>query len=175
MPLYAVRAGWIPGIYESWPEAQAQVKGYSKPQFHRFERLQDARGYMALAQLPKNEQLHISLDERGVCLHSPTIGQLMCVPPGSTRYQSEVAVLQAFINALADALGDVPVGYAAEDKIDHCLSILVDSPAILKLNKAGAAFHTGPLALLGRCLTRLPATGAIKFVLSDTGREVLNK
>lgn len=36
MPFYAVRRGRIPGIYMSWPEAQAQVKGFPNAEHKKF-------------------------------------------------------------------------------------------------------------------------------------------
>lgn len=166
---YAVRAGWRPGVYDTWPEVQAQIKGFSQPQFHQFRHAEDARGYLALAALPDGELLHIGLCGRGACLHSPTAGSLLCVPPGGTRYQSEAAVLDAFLQSLADAHSGRSVFPIPR------VRIAVDTPAILKLNKAGAAFHTGPLAQLARGLARLPPGAHIQFVLSEGGRALLQR
>ena len=43
---YAVRAGHIPGIYESWDEAKAQVDGFSGAEYRGFKTLAEAQMYM---------------------------------------------------------------------------------------------------------------------------------
>jgi len=42
MPFYAVRVGRNPGIYQTWPECQAQVTGFPKPIFKKFAAEVDA-------------------------------------------------------------------------------------------------------------------------------------
>lgn len=43
---YAVKTGFIPGIYKIWKEAELQIKGYPKPSFRKFNNLEDAKEYM---------------------------------------------------------------------------------------------------------------------------------
>lgn len=43
---YAVANGRIPGIYTSWPEAEAQVKGYGGARYKGFGRRSDAEAWM---------------------------------------------------------------------------------------------------------------------------------
>ena len=43
---YAVRKGKIPGIYESWGEAETQVKGYSGAEYKSFKTLEEADVFM---------------------------------------------------------------------------------------------------------------------------------
>ncbi|PLA63373.1 ribonuclease HI [Streptococcus salivarius] len=43
---YAVRKGKIPGIYESWGEAETQVKGYSGAEYKSFKTLEEADIFM---------------------------------------------------------------------------------------------------------------------------------
>lgn len=44
---YAVRKGKNPGIYESWGEAESQVKGYSGAEYKSFKTLDEADSYMS--------------------------------------------------------------------------------------------------------------------------------
>ncbi len=43
---YAIRKGYIPGIYSSWSEAEAQVKGFSGAQFKGFSSEKDAHDWL---------------------------------------------------------------------------------------------------------------------------------
>jgi ribonuclease HI len=43
---YAVKKGFVVGIYTTWKEAELQIRGYPKPSFRKFENLEDAREYM---------------------------------------------------------------------------------------------------------------------------------
>lgn len=47
MPIYAVKKGFVPGIYSTWEETEKQVNGYPGAQFQKFktEDLQYAREY----------------------------------------------------------------------------------------------------------------------------------
>lgn len=51
---YAVRAGITPGIYETWAEAEAQVKGFQGAEFKSFSAKSDAEVFM---NAPKGEKL----------------------------------------------------------------------------------------------------------------------
>jgi len=42
MPYYAVKSGWTSGVYETWPDCQEQVKGYSKAQYKKFSSREQA-------------------------------------------------------------------------------------------------------------------------------------
>lgn len=46
MKYYAVRKGRKPGIYNSWPEAQAQISGFSSPEFIRVDSEKEANDYI---------------------------------------------------------------------------------------------------------------------------------
>ena len=43
---YAVRKGYIPGIYQDWPNVQDQIIGYSGAQFKAFTTKKEAQAYM---------------------------------------------------------------------------------------------------------------------------------
>lgn len=43
---YAVRKGLTPGIYKTWAECQANVKGFSGAEFKGFETLEEAENFM---------------------------------------------------------------------------------------------------------------------------------
>lgn len=43
---YAVKVGRVPGIYTTWPEAQAQVNGFPGPIFKSFGTLQEAQAFL---------------------------------------------------------------------------------------------------------------------------------
>lgn len=51
--VYAVRAGITPGIYHTWAEAEAQVKGFQGAKFQGFSTMKEAEDYMKLEELPK--------------------------------------------------------------------------------------------------------------------------
>ena len=57
---YAVKQGVVPGIYESWAECEAQVKGFSGAMYKSFPTLEDARAY--LGEVAKEEAVHTSED-----------------------------------------------------------------------------------------------------------------
>ena len=44
---YAIRSGKVPGIYTSWPEAEKQVKGFSKARFKGFPTRAEAEAWLA--------------------------------------------------------------------------------------------------------------------------------
>ncbi len=44
---YAVKAGKIPGIYPTWSEAEAMVKGFSGAKYKKFKTMEDAENYMS--------------------------------------------------------------------------------------------------------------------------------
>lgn len=46
MPFYAVRKGRIPGIYLTWKECEAQVKGYPYPSYRKFDTLEEAENFI---------------------------------------------------------------------------------------------------------------------------------
>jgi ribonuclease HII len=43
---YAVRKGRTPGVYYSWEECEAQVKGFSHAEYHKFTKLDEAETYL---------------------------------------------------------------------------------------------------------------------------------
>lgn len=44
---YAVRKGLVPGIYKTWAECEANVKGFSGAEYKSFGTMGEAEGYMA--------------------------------------------------------------------------------------------------------------------------------
>lgn len=44
---YAVKKGKVPGIYETWNEAKAQVDGFSGAVYKSFSTLEEADKYIA--------------------------------------------------------------------------------------------------------------------------------
>lgn len=55
MKLYAVRKGRKPGIYKTWAEAEAQVKGYSGAIFRSFSNKEDAQAFLDDVQKPAED------------------------------------------------------------------------------------------------------------------------
>lgn len=47
MKYYAVRTGRLPGIYENWPDCEAQVKGFKNAEYKSFTTRDAAEEYMA--------------------------------------------------------------------------------------------------------------------------------
>ena len=43
---YAVRRGVVPGIYKTWKECEAQVKGFPCNEYRGFRTLAEAEAYM---------------------------------------------------------------------------------------------------------------------------------
>lgn len=46
MKYYAVKCGRVPGVYTSWPECEAQVKGFAGAKYKSFKTEADACGYL---------------------------------------------------------------------------------------------------------------------------------
>ena len=47
MSFYAVAKGKTPGIYTTWGDCQAQVNGYIKPSFRKFNNKKDAEQFIS--------------------------------------------------------------------------------------------------------------------------------
>ena len=45
MPFYSVKKGHKPGVYNTWPEVQTQIKGYNHPVFKKFETHEEAKEF----------------------------------------------------------------------------------------------------------------------------------
>lgn len=63
MKYYAVKNGRKVGIFNSWDECSAQVKGYSGAQFKKFESLEEAKSYIGIDSQEDLEKKNISQDE----------------------------------------------------------------------------------------------------------------
>lgn len=50
--VYAVRKGRAPGIYETWPECEAQIKGFSGAQFKSFGSTPEAQAWLNCGLVP---------------------------------------------------------------------------------------------------------------------------
>lgn len=50
--VYAVRAGWRPGVYDSWDECCEQVRGYRRAQYRKFRSRSDAEAWIATGASP---------------------------------------------------------------------------------------------------------------------------
>src|SRR5699024_3519131 len=48
MPFYAVAIGLKPGIYQTWPECEAQVKGVKYSRYKKFSTLAEAKEFCAI-------------------------------------------------------------------------------------------------------------------------------
>ncbi|KAJ4528950.1 hypothetical protein HRR83_009004 [Exophiala dermatitidis] len=44
---YAVQNGKVPGVYTDWPQAQAQIRGVSKPKYKKFDTRAEAEAFVA--------------------------------------------------------------------------------------------------------------------------------
>jgi viroplasmin and RNaseH domain-containing protein len=44
--VYAVRRGYVHGLYSTWPDCEIQVRGYSGAQFKSFKSLEEAEAYL---------------------------------------------------------------------------------------------------------------------------------
>lgn len=59
---YAVKNGVVPGIYTTWPDCEAQVKGFKGALYKSFGTLEEAEKYVYGESLPKNESPNESPD-----------------------------------------------------------------------------------------------------------------
>jgi len=61
---YAVRRGKEPGIYRSWPECQAQVNGFNKPEFRKFPTEAEAKEFIDGGSRPTDSKSPSSLKRK---------------------------------------------------------------------------------------------------------------
>lgn len=54
MAHYAVRQGRVPGIYGSWAEAEAQVKGYAHAEHKKFRDKEEAERWLGVKRVPES-------------------------------------------------------------------------------------------------------------------------
>jgi len=50
---YAVQSGKVPGVYTDWTQAQAQIRGFSKPKHKKFNTRAEAEAFVAAGRKPK--------------------------------------------------------------------------------------------------------------------------
>ena len=58
---YAVKRGKVPGIYQTWGQAEEQVKGFSGAEYKSFPTLEEAEKYIS----NKADNIELDLDEEG--------------------------------------------------------------------------------------------------------------
>ena len=66
---YAVKVGKIPGIYKSWAECEAQVKGYKGASYKSFNNEEDAKAFAGITSslnLSNNDKEIIEWELRGI-------------------------------------------------------------------------------------------------------------
>lgn len=61
---YAVKTGLTPGIYESWSECEANVKGYPKAEYKGFATLDEAKEYMGGGYDVSHIQMEMPIDRK---------------------------------------------------------------------------------------------------------------
>lgn len=54
---YAVRVGKTPGIYQTWSQAEEQVKGYSGAEYKSFSTEEEAIKYISGEEINETEQI----------------------------------------------------------------------------------------------------------------------
>src|SRR5699024_1629990 len=57
---YAVKAGKIPGIYQTWSQAEEQVKGFSGAEYKSFPTLEEAERYIT----SQGDRIESNTDEK---------------------------------------------------------------------------------------------------------------
>lgn len=118
--IYAVAKGRVPGIYSSWADCEAQVKGFNGAKYKSFTSQQDADRYM---EENGGESVAAVLQHSGL-----NVGQGTKTVPGMPALFAEVADLKAKAYEHLDFLSDnglisesTYVGICRE--IDHNLDI----------------------------------------------------
>lgn len=80
---YAVKVGLVPGIYETWGECEANVKGYPKAEYKGFATYEEAKVYLGEEDI--NNQMEMKL-------HDKEVEEQLCNAIDTTTYigQDEV-------------------------------------------------------------------------------------
>ncbi len=60
---YAVRVGKVPGIYQTWAQAEEQVKGFSSAEYKSFSTEKDAIEYLSCKEVSEKEGMENNVDE----------------------------------------------------------------------------------------------------------------
>ncbi|CAI5996301.1 unnamed protein product [Closterium sp. NIES-65] len=112
---YAVRKGHQPGIYLTWPECQRQVYNFKGNQCKSFESLDEARSYLALANIFALYRMEFDGASKGnpgragagSVLRDEHGKELVCMREGVGHGTCNMAEYRAFIGGveLALALG----------------------------------------------------------------------
>lgn len=71
MKFYAVKAGRTPGIYTTWTEAEAQVKGFSGAEFKSFRTREEAEAWLGLSPAPAPTPTLVGLAVDAACSGNP--------------------------------------------------------------------------------------------------------
>ena len=132
---YAVRVGRNVGIYTTWADCEAQVKGYSGAQYKSFPTKEEAESFVGHQIVSVKESSHASCDEEqkaGISLQeyfshsdSPQNKQRKIEDVQSILYQ-DTCELRAFIDGSFDKklgmVGSGGVMLVGEDELEFSLS-----------------------------------------------------
>ncbi|MCJ1307198.1 hypothetical protein MMC25_000844 [Agyrium rufum] len=123
---YAVKSGRQPGIYTSWPEAQKQIKGWSKPRHQKFSTRAEAQRFLDGSEVSnadgeEDAQHDGWIDENEVGGHY--MGEFIQQPaakktkkPGKTSKSTKLEIPEYNEDDFEAGLGPFPPG--VEDEFD---------------------------------------------------------
>lgn len=117
--IYAVRKGRTPGIYDTWSEAEVQIKGFSGAEHKKFDRLEDAEAFMK-GETPREEAG--AADASNSPRRSDTAGQEPC----STLRDDLLAIPVTTDSILLARIAEV-MGYERPESVRRYLRSAQDS------------------------------------------------
>lgn len=114
MPFYAVAKGKTPGIYATWPDCEAQVKGFNGPKFRKFNTKSEADAFIeefgGSGSTPKKEKKGGIVDKRpkntisNVIPSGASFIDLTHVPSGSSSFRAGVQQFET--SSTANGVGE---------------------------------------------------------------------
>lgn len=130
MKFYAVARGRKPGIYLTWDECSAQVKGYSRPKFKKFDSVEEAESFYATHNngcLPKNRdyanteyQSRKASDEKYKYVDTcPICGRPFKQQKGKNNSRRAVPLCKTCKNKQHDSATQEALMYATNGQVKH--------------------------------------------------------
>lgn len=109
MKFYAVKKGRKPGIYHNWPDAQAQVNGYSGAVFKSFDNMMDAINFIGEAPADSLAKLQPAEDELQAAIQKIQQGDASVRPSRVADSAQETGRVTPISHYDKDGQGPYPV------------------------------------------------------------------